>query len=241
MISISNAFLSYADNCIFSDLNFNLLEKKWNCILGATGCGKSSLLKLLAGILPQQAHCSYQSNFTSFHKQVTYMSQSDSLLPWLSVLDNVFLSYKLSKKSITTQDYQKALKLLNFLGLGRHVDVLPKSLSGGMKQKVALARTFMCDQPIVLMDEPFSALDITTKCDIQQLAFDLFADKTVVLVTHDPCEALRLGSKVFLFSNSKLTSIPLPKEIPLRSIYTEEMMLYQKYIVARLKGVAYAN
>lgn len=201
-IEISDAFLRYRDSAevIFSRLNMHIPAGLWTCILGRSGCGKSSLLKYLANLLEDKVDWAgelHTQPSLSCKNQIAYMAQQDLLMPWLSVLDNVLLSTKFGK----TQKYAQrdnAMQLLKKVGLADRAKSLPQQLSGGMRQRVALARTLMQDKPVVLMDEPFSALDAVTRLRLQNLACELLQDKTVVLITHDPQEAIRLADQLYI-------------------------------------------
>ncbi|HJN22290.1 MAG TPA: ATP-binding cassette domain-containing protein, partial [Alphaproteobacteria bacterium] len=125
--------------------------------------------------------------------RVAYMAQSDLLLPWLSVVDNVALGARLRGQPA---DMTRACTLLSELGLEGYEGALPQSLSVGMRQRAALARTLMEDRPIVLMDEPFSGLDAITRARLQELAVSTLAGRTVLLVTHDPLEAIRIAERI---------------------------------------------
>jgi putative hydroxymethylpyrimidine transport system ATP-binding protein len=142
------------------------------------------------------------------------MAQQDLLLPWLTVLDNVTLGSRLRGEK---PDFGRAHRLLAQVGLAGWANVRPAALSGGMSQRVALARTLMEDRPIVLMDEPFSAVDALTRLRLQTLAATLLGHRTVLLVTHDPIEALRLGHHVLIMSGrpASLQALPdLPGDPP---------------------------
>lgn len=238
MIEVKNLHLKYPNKLILSNLQLQLPAKSWTCILGLTGCGKSSLLKLLAGL---SAHGSYVANVRELAADIAYMPQDDSLLPWLNVLDNVLLGHKLTA-TVTPFVLETAKATIAKAGLAEHIYSLPHKLSGGMKQRVALVRTVMQNKKVVLMDEPFSALDVATRHAMQELAFKLLADKTVLLVTHDVVEALRLGSQVLFLNNPHtLTPLPMPTAPPLRSIYDAELLHCQQQIWQQLQGAtAYA-
>ncbi|CED59638.1 ABC transporter, ATP binding protein [Moritella viscosa] len=205
-IAIKNGYLHYNDSIdpVLNKLNMTVPARQWTCILGRSGSGKTSLLRYLAGLLDHKIMWSGELSVNANNlvqpdltNQIAYMAQQDLLLPWLSVLDNVMLSSKFgTEKSAPKTD--KALDLLAKVGLADNANRFPQQLSGGMRQRVALARTLMQDKPVVLMDEPFSALDAVTRYRLQDLACELLKDKTVVLITHEPQEAIRLADHIYI-------------------------------------------
>jgi len=201
-IYLENVSFSFSGQMIFSSLNFEIKAGQWTCILGPSGCGKSTLLRIISGSLREGF-----SGKISFDKKVNpsgttaLMAQKDLLLPWLSAIDNVLLGDRL-RGSISEARRQKASDLISKAGLEGYSDHFPAALSGGMRQRVALLRTLMEERPVILMDEPFSALDALTRMKLQDLAATLVKRATVVLVTHDPLEALRLGHRIHILAGS---------------------------------------
>ncbi len=221
-IIIRDAAMAYRGDAVFDGVNLDVPGGSWSCLLGASGVGKSSLLRYMAG-LDGRADISgtaVMDDGDGLEGKVAFMAQRDLLLPWLSVLDNVLLGPRL-RGAPAQADRDRAAVLLDQVGLaGREAD-LPDTLSGGMRQRAALARTLMEDRPIVLMDEPFSALDALTRHRIQALAAELLEGRTVLLVTHDPLEALRLGHRTFVMAGSpaRLDDPPLiPPGQPVRAV-----------------------
>ncbi|MGF1825103.1 ABC transporter ATP-binding protein [Vibrio splendidus] len=217
-VQLSNASLRYNDSehVTLSGLSLSLNAGKWTVLLGRSGCGKTTVLRYLAGLLDYKVEWQgtlATSDDLPLTDRIAYMAQQDLLLPWLSVIDNVCLSHRFqnsaSDKALQTN---QALELLVAVGLAEHASTMPDQLSGGMRQRVALARTLMQDKPVVLMDEPFSALDAVTRHKLQSLACELLKGKTVVLITHDPQEAVRLADNLYVLqgtpANAQSLSVP---------------------------------
>lgn len=200
-ILLKNVGLILDTHTVFTDLTLSLAAAQWHCILGRSGVGKSSLLRLLSGLQAPTTGTVTTHDHGTLSEHVSHLSQDDGLLPWLNILDNVQLGPRL-RGTRTHTSRERALDLLNRVGLGDWVSSLPERLSGGMRQRVALARTLLEGRSVVLMDEPFSRLDAITRQELQSLAFKLLEHRTVVLVTHDPLEALRLGHTVTVLNRT---------------------------------------
>ncbi|CAK3090950.1 ABC transporter ATP-binding protein [Vibrio crassostreae] len=209
-VQLSNATLRYRDSehATLSGLSLSLGAGKWTVLLGRSGCGKTTVLRYLAGLLDDKVEWHgtlATSDELPLTDRIAYMAQQDLLLPWLSVIDNVCLSHRFQNSVDKHQNIEhknQALELLTSVGLADYADDMPDQLSGGMRQRVALARTLMQDKPVVLMDEPFSALDAVTRHKLQTLACELLRDKTVVLITHDPQEAVRLADNLYVLQGT---------------------------------------
>lgn len=200
-IILDQVSLTFGDKRVFHDLSLRLDGGRTTCVLGPSGCGKSTLLKFIAGSGPLPAAGSIRLEPSSERRQVAWMGQNDLLLPWLSLLDNVLLGARL-RGELNEERREQARELLAAAGLGEYAEALPNTLSGGMRQRGALLRTLMEGRQVLLMDEPFSALDALTRMRLQDLAADMIRGKTVVLVTHDPLEALRLADRIVVLAGS---------------------------------------
>ncbi|MGE0155295.1 MAG: ABC transporter ATP-binding protein [Reyranellaceae bacterium] len=200
-LRLSRASLAFDGVDLFRDLALDVPYGRWTSILGPSGVGKSSLLRLIAGLLPPRNNMRIDWQDAD-PASLSFMAQTDLLLPWLSVLDNVLLGPRLRRVSGVEMQAkrQQAYDLLERLGLQRLATRLPATLSGGQRQRVALARTLLEQSSTVLMDEPFSQLDAITRHDLQNLAAQAFSGRTVIMVTHDPLEALRLSHRIVVLA-----------------------------------------
>lgn len=170
MVNIQDLSLAFGEQVLFEHLDLTLLPNEWVSLLGCSGVGKSTLLRLIAGLeIPGKV----QGNITSHpHIRVAWLPQKDTLYPWLSIVDNVQLENVLfgNKSAKTTI---RAKVLLEQVGMSEHLHKNSAQLSGGQKQRVALARVLMQNADLVLLDEPFSALDAISRYQLQNLAYEL--------------------------------------------------------------------
>ncbi len=206
-IHLHAATLRYGARVVFDALDLELPGGRTTCLLGPSGVGKTSLLRLIAGLAPDTPQSTegkvVDESGRPVAGRVAYLAQRDLLLPWLSVLGNVTLGYRLRGETLGGATGTKARELLARVGLAERAGDRPAQLSGGERQRVALARTLMEDRPVVLMDEPFSALDAITRFELQALAAELLVGRTALLVTHDPLEALRLGHRIQVMARER--------------------------------------
>jgi putative hydroxymethylpyrimidine transport system ATP-binding protein len=208
-------------------------------LLGPSGSGKSTLVRLAAGLLalPPGAAATAEDG-APLRGRIAWMAQQDLLVPWRDALGNVTLGAHLRG---APPDRARAMALLEAVGLTR-ADAAkpPAALSGGMRQRVALARTLMEDRPVVLMDEPFSAVDAPTRHRLQDLAARLLAGRTVLLVTHDPLEALRLADRILVLSGRPAAPIevPVPEGAAPRPARDPALLAAQGALLERLAEAA---
>lgn len=194
---------------VISSLDLTVLPGEFVTVVGASGCGKSTLLNIIAGLdLPSQGNVSVRG-------KVALMFQDATLLPWLTAAQNIQLALQLRGVSEPART-KRASELLELVRLGEAMHKRPHELSGGMKQRVALARCLAQDASIILMDEPLGALDAMTRDHLHDEIESLTADQglTVVFVTHNMREAVRLGDRVVLMGSN-----------PGRIIYQEQISL----------------
>lgn len=227
-----NGSLSLNKDELFSNILLEIKLNQWTVIIGQSGTGKSTLLKIIANLNIPAAFNNNISKNINEDLSFSWMAQNDLLLPWLNVIDNITLGQKLRREKI---NINKANILLEKVGLIDVAKQLPATLSGGMRQRAALARTLMENNDMILMDEPFSSLDTITKSKIQKLTWSLLKNKTVIMVTHDPLEALMLSNTLYYVSNKKLKPIKLPSSKPLRKITNDNLIYSYKYILNLLK------
>jgi NitT/TauT family transport system ATP-binding protein len=184
----------------------------FHCLVGRSGCGKTTLLKLAAGLLvPQQGRVV----FAGRAQDIGFVFQVPNLLEWLRVIDNVLLPVSLHHKP-KQEEMDRALQLLEQLGLREHANKLPRQLSGGQQSRVALARALILKPSLLLLDEPFAALDAITREELQRdlLAMCRLQRTTVLFVTHDIAEAVYLGDVVDVVEGGRIAqeiAIALPE------------------------------
>lgn len=194
------------DYVVFEDISYSIEKSEFVCIIGHSGCGKSTILNVLAGLdKPSSGYISMDGDEVvgpSLDRGVVF--QSYSLLPWLTTLQNVTFGVKarFPKKS-RAEIKEHSMKYLDMVGLSENVHKKPSELSGGMRQRVSIARAFATHPKLLLLDEPFGALDALTRGNIQDELIKIWSEtkQTVFMITHDVDEAILLADKIILMSN----------------------------------------
>lgn len=187
------------------NINFTIEEGEFVSLLGASGCGKTTLLSIIAGLIQPTSGSVLIQGQSVLEKDglsIGYMLQQDYLFPWKTIEDNVLLGLNILKKEKGNHAGLSS-KLLQDVGLPNVEKKYPRELSGGMRQRVALARTLAVDPKILLLDEPFSALDYKSKLKLEDLVSQMLKlyGKTAVLVTHDIGEAIAMSDRIYLLSS----------------------------------------
>ncbi|AEJ19453.1 ABC transporter ATP-binding protein [Gracilinema caldarium] len=202
-ITIEHLLFSYpnTDRALFQDFSLYVQGPGVCALLGPSGCGKTTLLRLIAGFLKPQA------GTLSVEGPLSYVFQESRLFPWLSIIDNV--SLPLFQRVSKTEAREKALFMLEQVGLADKAFDKPAQLSGGQQQRVSLVRAFLCPASVMLMDEPFQALDVPLRIQLMDLFLRLLQDKPrlVLAVTHDPREAIYLADRTIILQGQPLNPV----------------------------------
>ena len=204
-----------------NDISFDIKEGEIVAIVGPSGCGKSTLLNILAGLERQD---SGTFSFDNDNPKIAYMLQTDALLPWKSVLDNATLGLEI-RKELTNEAQERVKKLLKEYGLKDFIYKKASSLSGGMKQRVALIRSLAIKPDILLLDEPFCALDYCTRVTIEKDVHKIIKESntTAIIITHDIEEALNMSDRIIV-----LTSRPSEVKSSYEPSASQYKMIYEK-------------
>ncbi|AXF25915.1 mannosyltransferase [Burkholderia pyrrocinia] len=222
---VSRRFVSPEGKAIMALQNFTMSVAKGEfcAVVGPTGCGKSTTLSLITGLAtPSAGTVRICGNpVTGIDRRIGFVFQSDAVFPWKNVLDNVAAG-PLYRGENKAQAYERAMEWIRRVGLARFEGHYPHQLSGGMRKRVALAQTFINEPEILLMDEPFSALDVQTRTLMQDELLHLWSGNgaSVVFVTHDIEEAIALADKVFVLTSGPATvktsyeiDLPRPRDV----------------------------
>lgn len=227
---------------VIEDLNMEIASEEFVSLIGKSGTGKSTILKLITGLLQQDEGVILINEKPISLGDVAYMPQQDLLLPWRTVLENAMLATELNKQVKVSKN--EARELLERAGLIFYENALPKQLSGGMRQRVAFVRSLLAGKDVLLLDEPFGALDALTKKQMQTWLLSLWQEskKTVLFITHDIEEACFLSDRiVLLHPQSRIEAIPVGLKRPrkLEMVHEEEFMTIRKNIEKKITDDAY--
>lgn len=233
---IKNVSCSYQDKPVLNQINMQIEPGEFVSLIGPSGCGKSTLLNILAGTVTDYEG-TIQVNgqtVTGYNPYFAYMPQEDLLFNWKTVEENIQLYQRIHKLQVSQE---KLAHYLQVFGLAKVAKQFPHELSGGMRQRVALLRTMMVERDILLLDEPFGALDVMTRQGLQDWLASVRTQlgKTILLVTHDIDEALYLSDRIFIMGGSPTTitdQLDLSNRQPSRQWLTEQgdlrYNIYQK-------------
>ena len=217
----------YGAKQALAQTSLRFAEHSLTCIVGRSGCGKTTLLRVLGGLEETDSGCVRLTG----EKRIAPVFQEARLMSWLTVAENITLAVKVDKGL----DKQRLPELLRQLGLSGCEHLYPHELSGGMAQRVALGRTLFYNPDIILMDEPFSALDYFTRQGLQQTLLELYAaeHKTIIFVTHDVEEALLLADRIIIMDNGTVKDeVPVTLPRPRQAAEPDFQLLRQKILQA---------
>ncbi|WP_419873988.1 ABC transporter ATP-binding protein [Candidatus Pristimantibacillus sp. PTI5] len=236
------SFASTSEKPVLSHLSLEAYAGEFVSIIGASGSGKSTLFKLIAGLLqPSQGEIRLRGKPAPDRLgKIAYMPQLDLLLPWRTVLENCLLPLELARGNQLT-GISRITELLEHFGLAGYEHAYPDELSGGMRQRVAFLRTLVTGQELLLLDEPFGALDAMTKRGMQKWLLELWGSlqKTVLFITHDLEEAILLSDRIYLLSGNEpqgvqeiIVKLPRPRHYELN--YEPEFVMLRQDLERRL-------
>ncbi len=228
LLELENICFSYhtlhGETKALDNISFNVKNGEFIAIVGPSGCGKSTLLSIIAGLIPPESGAiHFEEHMATANHKVGYMLQRDHLLEWRSIYQNVVLGLEINH-SLTDENIKYVNQLLNEYGLWAFKDKRPSELSGGMKQRAALIRTLALNPRLLLLDEPFSALDYQTRLIVSEDICNLIrrSGKTVIMITHDLSEAVRLADRIIVLTNRPAS---VKKEIEVHLTVSEKTPL----------------
>ncbi len=221
MLSLDGVTYKYPGDDIetVKNLSFEVKKGEFVSLIGVSGCGKSTIFRLINRLLsPQQGKIAVNGKDISDQRRYCgYMPQNDLLFPWRTVAANLMLPLEIANEGDKAQRMQRACAMLEEVGLKGSENKFPHELSGGMRQRAAFGRTALCGGELMLLDEPFSALDYLTRISMQEWLVEQWQhqQKTILFITHDVDEALFLSGRILVVENTPIThlarvEIPLP-------------------------------
>lgn len=190
-----NFYNDLGETKVLNDLSFSIKNQEIVTLLGPSGCGKSTILNIISSLEKES------NGKVNINAEIGYMFQKDNLLPYLNIYKNIILGLEIQKKK-KKENLDYALSLINKYGLADFINYYPNELSGGMKQRVSLIRTLVLKPDLLLLDEPFSALDAQTKLTVQNDVYNIIKQekKSALIVTHDISEAIALSDKIIILT-----------------------------------------
>ncbi|WP_318036955.1 ABC transporter ATP-binding protein [Mesorhizobium sp. AR02] len=218
------------------------MARKVRCAASFSGCGKSTLFNVVSGLLKATSGKIVLDGQDVSNRpgQVGYMLQKDLMLPWRTVLGNITLAASLTRGA-TARDREEAAELASRYGLGDFLNHYPHALSGGMRQRVAMMRTIAAGRQVMLLDEPFGALDAQTRLGMQQWLLQLWRDlkRTILFVTHDVDEAIYLADRIVVMTPrpgriAEILTVDLPRPRPLEVLTTDTFVGLKRQIMQHL-------
>ncbi|NDL64040.1 ABC transporter ATP-binding protein [Acerihabitans arboris] len=238
-LSIQQVTRRFGNMTALASTDLDVRQGEFVCVVGPSGCGKSTLFNLISGVLaPDSGHILIDGNdVTGRSGHVGYMLQKDLLLPWMSVIDNIVLGAIL-KGGATREQRAAGVALAERYGLGEFINHYPAALSGGMRQRVALMRTLAMRHDVMLLDEPFGALDSQTRLAMQQWLLTVWTEqhRTVVFVTHDIDEAIFMADRVVVMTPrpgriQEIFSVDIARPRPLSCLTSPVFTLLKRQIL----------
>ncbi|WP_302272784.1 ABC transporter ATP-binding protein [Brachyspira aalborgi] len=223
MIKVENITKRFKNRTVLKSISFQIEKGEFVSIIGPSGCGKTTLLKMInrlikptSGKIFINGENIYDKDPITLRRNMGYVIQQNGLFPHMTIKDNIEIIPKLEKKK-SEEIYKRTIELMNMVDLNpdEYLNRYPSELSGGEQQRIGVARAFANDTDIVLMDEPFSALDPITRADLQNELLNLQSklNKTIVFVTHDMDEALKLSNKICLMKDGEIIQFDEPEKI----------------------------
>jgi len=210
MLEIESLYFSYGEKPLLNGISFSVQEGEIIALVGISGSGKTTLFRLITGLIePTEGRIWIAGKAVPEGALLTtYMRQEDLLLPWRTVLGNLFLFTELGKKQAQTKRslHEEAHTLLKRVGLEGYAEAYPNELSGGMRQRVSLARALLQNRPFMLLDEPFASLDVIIREQLYALMREIrdHYNKTIVMVSHDFRDAMALADRILVLSQGKI-------------------------------------
>lgn len=249
-VSVKYSTRRRSETHVLDRVNLTIAPSSFVAVVGPSGCGKSTLLKVVAGLIaPSAGSVTFGAGQTSRDQRIGFLFQADALLPWRTAADNVSVAFGLSTGD-KSHLRERSVELMSRLGLEGAADKYPHQLSGGMRKRVALARTLAYNPTVFLMDEPFGSLDAQTRVTVGNFFLRILEEsrQTVLFVTHDIEEAVALADRVVVFSSGPGSSIirDFEVDLPRPRDYYESRFLphsadYQHEIWAALKTTEVAE